>query len=847
MKLIALLIFSISSLHAGEYNFGYVCQTSGSWTQNALDQTEKLMATVRALQQNDSCLGIESIIGDLAVAQQMISEVGNSEEEGRDSRYEMQKSTINSALNSPDDIPSNPNKSLGSGRGDLLNLTAALHLNSAVDQLSRYKSPNLNMLIDPTPYSQLRASGQELVDLLNKAMGILPRLEQCLVNEPNQALAFISAIMGISSTIISSDSAIGSQQASGVLANLVTYMRSAKFAKVLKQLNQNELWNSMSCALESVSISYCSAKDNIKLLEWGLKSLSPERVLPKSMISSDHPIAGYYVLIRNVPTITEWLLKVQFGVDPKLATDAEFKNNVWETTTSMIKATNELLGVLNETKLTMELLGSDVAKKSELYKLVMKLSDFMNGAVKEYGSSQVNFFTTSMPSALLPLFLIGIDIEDIPPEVKPNDEGKYVMPIGQWIQNGGQYRPMFDQPDNLFQIIKKRLNGLIADALQETSKFFIRRLIVDKPNLIAEAFVHNSLSTSVVDSLMFSADYIEQLRDRTVKSPYGNHQMIPILEETYQKISEIIEVFDTYLRKEVVAKSTTEEQAQKIIEVVYKNFNVLLQRDSFLTNRMSTFVYYDYYLQLAEGVNFDRYERELLIISNTEMIQRILQVHHNEPALNREDFHNALMMNRRSLDALEDLFRNNFFQYLQALEDEGLGRPVWRRNVRVMRRVNSEVPRWMRHTPLAVFYQLGDYFFGNSYKYKLETNNPFNPKVYRGDNDHKSFLSVRNRLCVQLLAFQKPDIYREFCEGTVLDSPFYFADDKEEDLSYLNSSYNNYLVPEKTHDDRICAYRDYLRKNNVYYLTSQHKEIQRRRLQELDLKKQKKGVGIVIE
>ncbi len=821
------LSFYSQNLNASDYQFEYSCKTAGTWTQSALEQAGKLLNVIERLRENENCSGVESFLIELTNAQNSLQEMANNEEVIKSQATEQQKSYVNSIINT--DM-----NAIGVNPASVLNLAAGLHMDSAIEQMAGFAGRMQKSFIDPMKInSQSPVYTQQMNDIVNSAMSVLPKLETCLVNAPNQAIAAVSAILRLSSNILTSGAADGASKLSNVIANVVSFLRNSKFARVTRQLNQNELWGSISCALESTTQSYCSAKDSIKLLNWSIAEMQPEQSAEAANnITSQHPIAGYYVLIRNVPTITEWLLKVQFGVNPKLVTDSEFKNNVWKTTTAMIESTNLLLGRLNEARLTVNLLADDVAKKSELFKLIMGLSDTMKSAVFTSGSSMINFFTTSMPANLLPLYLIGIDIKDVPPEVKPNAEGKFVMPVDGWIQNMGDYRPMFNDPTMLLDTVENRLTILIQSSLKETSKFFIQRLIVDKPNLVGEAYVHNSLHTSVVNSLYFVSEYLVQLRDRIERSKFGHFQMLPIIDDTRTKIDGILKAFDTVLTPDAIKDSTTTEQARIIIETVYDNFNVLLQRDSFLTNRMATLVFYDYYLQIAEGVNFGDYEEDLLIVSNNEMIKRMIHVHQTEPAVNREDFQTAMALNRRNLDALEDLFRDNFFEFLQTMDDESVGRPIWRQNVRVLRRVNENVPWYIRYTPLAYIYQLGDYFFGNSYKYRIETNNPFNPRYVRRDNDHGSFVNLRNRVCIQLLAFQRPGIFNEFCSKAMLASPFYINGKKAKHLEYLNIHFKNYskIDQSKTSDQRICAYRDYLRRNNVYWLTLQRERAQKSRV-----------------
>ena len=839
---------------AFDFNLGYSCRTNGNWTQSALEQTAKLVQTLQAIKEDENCKGkgLESLIAKLTSAELGLGNSSNDQEEMDEANSDANKSFINSVVNS---------NSKDMNKGGIWDILAKSHISSAISRTSKMAG-SLNLLgkfVNPSQLqSGLNKSTNELVEIVNYTMANLPYYQRCLVGAPDQGVAILSAMLRLSSNILNSGYSDGSNMMGNIVSNLVNFLRDNEFSRVLRDLNQTELWASITCALESTTQSYCSAKDNLKLMDWSLKQLQDET--KDEMKDTNNPIAGYFTLVRNVPTVTNWLLQVQFGVEPKLGTDANYKNMVWDTVLNIIQATNDLIGAYNESKRNVEGLGEELAKKSEIYKLVIRLQKIMASAVQAYGSTMVNFFTTTMPDDILPMYLIGFDIDNIPQEVKPNDEGRFVMGIPTWIQNGGSYRSMFDDPAKLLLTIKERLDKLIDSALTETSKFFVRRLIIDKPNLVAEAFVFNSLNTSVVDSLNFIEQYLINLGARINKSPYGDKQIIPVIQDTIDKTRKILNVFDSYLTPEKLSDSNVTEQSRKIIEMVYESFNVLRQRDSFLTNRMSTFVFYDYYLQIVEGKTYDEYEQQLMIISNNEMIQRILQVHETEPALNREDFNNAMMINRRNLDSLESIFRNNFFNFLQTTEDDALGMSFTKRNLRSANRLlNTDVPSMFRWSPFVPVLATGNYFLNYKYRYQFYFNHPIQPKYQRGDNDHDSLMKNKNRVCVQLLATQKPEIFKEFCENATIESPFYEASGKLDKYDYLNTRFNDYTnykderpwwmkttnlyysnkdgIQEKakTSDEKICAYRDYLRKNHVYWLTLQHNQIKKRKLKEFNL------------
>ncbi|HLE11689.1 MAG: hypothetical protein A2504_15675 [Bdellovibrionales bacterium RIFOXYD12_FULL_39_22] len=848
---------------AMDFNLGYSCRTNGNWTQSALDETSRLIKTIESIKDDPNCKGkgLETFAAQLQVAEaQFNKSLENGEDQKRESTA-AQKGYLNSLLNSGD--PKMDKKAL-------TELAAGVHIGSAIDNTVQV-APYLSNIIDLVGMkSNLKNAANDVVNLINSTMANYPSFSQCLVAAPNQGLAMMSAMLKVSTNILTSGYADGSDKMGNILANLVSFLREAKLAGVIKDLNQTELWASITCALESATQNYCSAKDNVKLLNWSINQLQKgvEGDAKKSdtvKIRDNSLIAGYYALIRNVPSITNWLLKVQFGVEPKLSTEGTYKNLVWETVLSMTKAINNLIATYNEMKANIEGMEQPMTQKIATYKLIKTLQSIMNDALSgggggSYGATKMNFFLNSMPGELLPLYLIGYDIDNMPPETKPNADGKIPMNIDFWLENGGQYRPMFNDIPKLLSTIKTRLDRLIDQSLSQTSKFFVRKLIADKPNLVAGAFVYNSLNTSVYESFHFVSGYLKNLLKKIEKSPYRDEQILPVIDDTIKKVDNVIELFDSALNRKVVAEdnNSVQSQSEKIINAVYENFNVLIQRDSFFTNRMSTFVYYDYFLNILEEENYNDYEKQLMIISNNEMLQRIMQVSETEPALNREDFDNALAITIKNLNGLENIFRDNYFDYLQSTEDDAKGLSYTQRNLRTVKRaLHTDIPSEFRGSPFVPIIAATNVLFTYDYRYELYWNNPFKPKYQRGDNDHNSLERNKNRVCVQLLATQRPEIFSEFCKDAVITSPFYEAAEHKEKYEYLNTKFSDYVTKaderkwwmkatgawapkkeeikndQKSYDDKICAYRDYLRKNQVYWLTLQHEQIKNRKEMQL--------------
>ncbi len=836
---VIMFLLFIQSSNAMDTGLNNACQNGGSWTQNALDETSSLIKTLESLKDDPDCAGteMEAVANQLVVAEAQFKKSLAMSGQHEMSSQKQQK-FLNKLLNSGD-------KNIN--RESVLELTAEAQMLSAIENTSRV-DPHLSNLLDLAGMkSGLKFAATDVVNLINRTMKDPLKYSACLVASPNRGLSMISSMLKLSSNILTSGYLDDGIKMGELLSNLITFLRETKFTKHIKKLNQTELWSSINCALESATENYCTVSFNVSLLEKTVK-LAQSGWLEESSLSErdispakeDSFLAGYYALSEDVPTITRWLMKIQFGEEPEVSSDGEQKNAIWTNITNTIKTIDRLVSTYNESKMNIEEMSGEVEKKVATNKLVNNLSLIMQLADASEDDSEtsvetrVNFFLSAIPEDFISLYLVGYDIENIPAEVRPNENGKHSMDTDFWLENGGQYRPMFDDIPKLLKTIKTRMDKIIKLSTTEMSKFFVRKSIGDKANFVAEAFIYNQHKISVYSSLHSLLDYLQKLVKRIESSAYGNQQMIPIIEETIGKLERVINPLSDYLRHNIKKEEseTASLQAEKIINAVYDNFNVLLQRDTFLTNRIATFVYYNYYLNKLEKKKYVTDEQALIHISDKKILEGITDGGHKEPALVLADYNMAMEISLKNLNALEFIFRDNFFDYLQTTQDDAEGMSISQRNLRTLKRAfHTDIPPLFKYSAVVPIIAATNKLFSYDYRYQIIWENPFKPEYQRGDNDHGSLMRSKNRTCIQLLATKNPEIFKEFCQDAAIISPFYEATPSKkarEKLEYLNVRFSDIIKVssngkgfEKSFYDRVCAYSNYLWKNQMYWLMKQ--------------------------
>ncbi len=842
---VMVLTMGAPNAKAGVYSFGGACASLGSWSQAALTQTQTIIQVVETLKDDPNCKGIESIIPKIRMAQEELDGApGESQRTDRIESIPTEVSALrNFAVSSPE------------LKDDVLSLLASRTMEGA--SLAAEAGPGVAGagLAAAGPAGAIAAGVSQLqakvrrasltgIEMLNQALAVLPSFDRCLVGRPSQGLAMLGAAVKVSAAFASSEDGVASK-IGDTIANLVTMLRNRKFTKVLANLDETQFWMSLSCLMETTAQSYCAARDARTVLNYGMSQLQNSGAPG----TEGNPLEGYYVLTRDIPSVSEWLQKIQFGITPKLSSDAAFKNRVWGDVTSLITEVNGLRGLYSEHMLTYATLQDTTSKQASLMKLIRNVTGKLLGNI-EASEHSLNFFTMTIIEELIPFKLIGL--ASIPPECASNDEGKFIMPWDVWMQNGGKFQPQFADPDGLAKIIGQNLEELIGSALTKASLYFQQRMIVDMPNLVSESVT--SQTYTVVQSLIQIEKYLAGLEKKIISSN-GDLILIPNIRNTRGRILKVLKSYQavrdvvTKLPEDPEAAGTLEEEIKeaykKIIESAYEQFNILLQKDTFLATRLSTFIHYDYAMRIKKGEDMSRYEEDVLKVSGKDLLNRILQINNTNPTMAMNDLAAAQVVNKRNLRDIEQLFKDSLYPVIQELD--GIVKGYNPKDLgRQMKNAGETFRDSFRHASNGVTnpFQLGLGYlwawgqtFDTHRRQILPSARSFLFSAYfpmwnfsghtkafaRADDEFGSYDQFRAKLCTQTLAFEDRKYFAQVCKGSTLKSAFDIAGTPKAAKFELDVPYDRYLNdntrfnPVKS--DSICAFQNYARRNLVYWMT----------------------------
>ncbi len=834
------------------YRFGGSCLSQGQWVQEALNQAAIIKSVIQQLKSDENCSLIVQTLNALQLPPYQ------SSKELEDQAQMTKELNLIMGMTK-----------LQLDNNDFFNLLLGKSIDNAILSQGSRKD-----LLDNQRTKKLEAANFGLT-MLSSLLGAFPQSEQCLFNNANSAVALLSG----SVKMISAYSGGNDNFLTGinkVITDLVEFLQNKTFSKIFKNIEVLELWSSISCLIESTTENYCAAIDANEMLAYSNSSkLTSLRKNFDSGMAPYNPMEGYLIYTREVELVTSWLRKIQFGVRPRLVTDAKYKNTILENVTEMLQFNFNLMAFISDREITYRTLSNLQAKKGYLLETIKGARNMIMGGSFMGGANstirgEINFYTINIIPGLIPFYIIGIN--EIPREVASNTEGKFVMRWDDYLENGGKFQPQFDDPDSLLVTIRERTDELIRLANLAGSEYFRQRFIVDLGNLVDESLTGTGLT--VKKSLYRTKRYLERLFKKYSESHYASDpEILPNMAITIEKI-------DVILRKIDKIKSFGEEQLKKIhsnqpaplvskiilnelqkgnfehkytwakedelvkmnfhhlaaikvmvddknqeeitnlyenvIDTVYNEFNILLQRESFLQTRMSTFVRYDYSYITRNRINLTPYQTELLTVATQGILSEFLySTYRNNPSLIKQELAQSQLINQNNIASVERLFSNSLVSIIRELNliAKGQSHSDLNLNIRSFTAFLEDSKNFFLSLGPALYN-----IFSRSDRYPIKFDIDFD-KVLLSEDSYGSIEQFKSRLCIQTLAFNDKEKFYDLCQGSVLRS---YGDQIDFNGSPLSSSYDRllytYLKENKSKNNLTCAFRNFRRRNQAYWI-----------------------------
>jgi hypothetical protein len=824
LLILAALLGTSSAAWAGPYSFGGSCASIGAWTEQALAQTAAITQIVESLKNNPDCKGLESVVAGFQVAEATLKP--EDTDRARATRLETlpaELSGLRTYLATNSSLKEDISQLLFDRTLEGASL-AASETGAAVRLAGPLGTPAMAALL-----SRGADTAKAGLAMFERYAALLPTYDRCLVGNPDQGMALLGASVKLAAAFASSNDGIASQ-IGGSIGSLLKLVRDRRFSSVLRKLDETQFWISLSCLIETTSQNYCSAQDVHALLE----DSGREQFDVKQVRTDDpnNPLEGYVLLVRELDEVSRWLQQIQIGNKPKLRTDAQFKRDVLVTINNFNIRLYEISAAYTEDFKILSTLTNPQAKKNYVLEMVKRLNDQFINVPGD------NFFTMSMLGDLVPFYLIGLN--EIPEPCAPK-AGGFAQPWPAWMQNQGRFQsPFFDDPEALALRIGVRVEELIEKAQRAASAYYMQRMVVDMANTVNQSVA--SPSITVLQSLKNISSYLDRLAER-VSRDGGDIVVLGSLRDTQLKIDRVL---DSYADLRAVNASfeadfkklrfgrDDQSQAilindrmkvkaayQKVIDVVYDELNILMQRDTLLSTRMATFVQLDYALRIRNHEKMSPYMRELMVVSGRNLVDRMVEMMGKSLASRNLDLNAAGLVNKENIANLDQMFSDNLIPILEELDliakgkRPSNGRLALNSLARLLR--DSTGPSVASPLAIPVVMLWKKLFHSDQYPLRW-----LGQGVRPDDNEYGDIAKFKAKLCIQTLAFPNRNRFWSVCHGSVLSQGFgpgqRTIDVRYDDFFKLPPRASQLDV--RTNESRaICALRDFQRKSMVYQMT----------------------------
>lgn len=832
------------------YRYGGACGSQGSWTQQALSQTNELKSYLRNIKDDPKCkalpASLQSTLSELETQLNLAGKTANGESGSLPSEI----GALRLFMSGTSLFRTQVSKMM----------TSKLVRKSVIDgsqapdasDSARLDGANAVTAGDLVGLKERVRSGVNTsLMMIDRTVDALPDVQECMT-QPNQFGHFLASTVAVLGSIASS----GQDGTGAALARTVSKLfdanRNIRFGTALGTLDRNEFLASLACILDVTSENYCSTRDgqilfnemnkNSELITTDKGELKlRDRTQSLQNNQQVHPLEGYYVLTQNLPVIADWLQSIQLGVEPRLPTDSQQKNKPLDEINTFYKAVNNLRGTYNSTLETMRQMKTASEQRNLVLKLISNLTMSMGGGDFDgMGAGNQNFFTVTYQPMHIPFRLIGIET---PAAVLGSTSGFQQGP-DQYLAANFEKMPEFQNPEELAKKIGSNMDEIIRRASDSAITYYNKWIVIDKIAIVNRSVVGSIMN--VKESLGEIDRYLYRLEVR-IKTNSGDPSMLPGLRDTRVRIEKVLGKFAAV---ESLGKSMLDpknsvstdlspellQASEGLIKEVYDQFYVMLAKSGWLANRLVDFVQYDYNLMLRSGLDMTPYVQEIYLATGRTMVNQIIANSQNSPAAVNEDLALALRIGKGNIEALEYALSPSYADEIAFLTQVAKGdryvdsftKYATQNSVLIADPIpgnyNSDVWRYSEGIIIKPHaYALGSFLplLSSVAEYW------FSPQHVSLDDEFDSAKRLRNQLCIQTLAFSNLNPFWNMCKNAEMVSPFVDGLKPENaikarqqlDVIYKDKAWEKYKEDPKLNLSlRICGLREYNRKNLVLYL-----------------------------
>jgi hypothetical protein len=301
------------------------CGSQGIFTQSANAQTTAIINVFETLKNTDACKPFVSELTSVQNAANALQSLQSSNTYLSYQTDENQYQLLTIALQT---AQATENSSSASAASVAQAASDAASYQSAIGQLrlqlfsdqAAYQTTNLT-----TGGNQLAANTASMIGWAQQltSASSSPDLAQCLKQSPIAALELGTNLAAYGGSLLPGAFGAGIATVATLISNGLDALHDSQYDDAIFNAQSNEMRDSLSCALESMTESYCTMDDAYTLLD-----LARDNRLAN--YSATPLWRGLDILNRQLPSLLQWLSQVQNEVPPQDSGQANKQNGVFQ-------------------------------------------------------------------------------------------------------------------------------------------------------------------------------------------------------------------------------------------------------------------------------------------------------------------------------------------------------------------------------------------------------------------------------------------------------------------------------------------------------------------------------------
>ncbi|MBF0362887.1 MAG: hypothetical protein HQK49_17845 [Oligoflexia bacterium] len=464
-----LMISLMISFSKESFAYSGSCSFVGSNTAYALQQTEILLANMRALRDKENCP-----ISDRSI--QAVERVNKYF-----TLYQKNKNFEHELLGYNAELEQYQMAYDSSGSDE-----------ERVAWMTKIIEAKTNQI---ATHAQITVGGVSAADeiakyTLNDVMGEMSRvmdtanlLNQCFMSKPEVAANVISGMVSLAggvASVATTNPIWGS--VGNVVGSLVTTLTSFivkyRWEKYISKLDQEILYHSYMCMIEMQGNYYCEKKDEINVIKRIMKGLEMGNPYNNAQVWPGHEIeAKALVVVQN------WIKTIQRGLPPSSTSDAQEQNELLSKVASAEMIQNQVIGKYKKLEETFKDGTGD--KYNLIYNSLGEISALMGGS--SLGNSDGGSGSYDPSSILLKLgqsyFLARFLADYIPYILITKPDGENYENIPAVITTCSSYEGRACHQKLVFEYIKKNY-GVNGDRIDDSTLTLVLDIISKRISFI---------------------------------------------------------------------------------------------------------------------------------------------------------------------------------------------------------------------------------------------------------------------------------------------------------------------------------------------------------------------------